>query len=165
MAELSRIAEVPIATIKFYVREGILPPGERVKPNQARYGERHIRRLKVIRALLEVGGLPLAAVKEVVSSATPWAERTVEDLAERHVFPAKPGSAPELALAAILARLRELGRDDVLAALDDYAAAMRRVAEIDVSLAHSSPDTVLSDALLSTLRKLAVQQVSARRSA
>ncbi|WP_346281659.1 MerR family DNA-binding transcriptional regulator, partial [Pseudonocardia sp.] len=32
MAELSARTGVPIPTIKFYLREGLLPPGERTSP-------------------------------------------------------------------------------------------------------------------------------------
>ena len=35
MAELSRRTGVPVPTIKYYLREGLLPPGERTSPNQA----------------------------------------------------------------------------------------------------------------------------------
>jgi DNA-binding transcriptional MerR regulator len=35
IAELSRQTEVPVATIKYYLREGLLPAGELSSPNQA----------------------------------------------------------------------------------------------------------------------------------
>jgi DNA-binding transcriptional MerR regulator len=66
MAELSGRTGVPIPTIKFYLREGLLPPGERTSPNQAQYGEEHARRLKLIRALVDVGGLSIVASRAVL---------------------------------------------------------------------------------------------------
>jgi DNA-binding transcriptional MerR regulator len=66
MAELSSRTGVPIPTIKFYLREGLLPPGERTGPNQAQYGEEHARRLKLIRALVDVGGLSIVASRSVL---------------------------------------------------------------------------------------------------
>lgn len=39
MAELSSSSGVPIPTIHFYLREGLLPPGERTSPNQAHYDD------------------------------------------------------------------------------------------------------------------------------
>jgi DNA-binding transcriptional MerR regulator len=66
MAELSARTGVPIPTIKFYLREGLLPPGERTSPNQAQYGEEHARRLKLIRALVDVGGLSILASRAVL---------------------------------------------------------------------------------------------------
>lgn len=55
MAELSTRAGVPVATVKFYLREGLLPPGARTSATQASYDETHIRRLRVIRALIDAG--------------------------------------------------------------------------------------------------------------
>jgi DNA-binding transcriptional MerR regulator len=37
IAELSRRSGVSVPTIKYYLREGLLPPGERTSPNQALY--------------------------------------------------------------------------------------------------------------------------------
>lgn len=68
VSELSRASGVPVATIKFYLREGLLPRGETTSPNQARYDERHLRRLRLIRALVEVGSLPIAVVKDVLAA-------------------------------------------------------------------------------------------------
>ncbi|MEU8055087.1 MerR family transcriptional regulator [Microbispora bryophytorum] len=67
IAELSRRTGVPIPTIKYYMREGLLPQGERTGPNQARYGEEHVRRLRLARALVEVGGLPVASAREALA--------------------------------------------------------------------------------------------------
>ncbi|MGB8946164.1 MAG: MerR family transcriptional regulator, partial [Streptomyces sp.] len=68
IGELSRRTGVPVPTIKYYVREGLLPPGELSSPNQAHYGETHERRLRLIRALLEVGGLKVSAIAEVLGA-------------------------------------------------------------------------------------------------
>ncbi|WPO71235.1 MerR family transcriptional regulator [Streptomyces sp. KN37] len=68
IGELSRRTGVPVPTIKYYVREGLLPPGELSSPNQAHYDETHERRLRLIRALLEVGGLKVAAIAEVLGA-------------------------------------------------------------------------------------------------
>ncbi|MDH2392623.1 MerR family transcriptional regulator [Streptomyces sp. HNM0663] len=68
IGELSRRTGVPVPTIKYYVREGLLPAGELTSPNQASYGVAHERRLRLIRALLDVGGLSVAAIREVLSA-------------------------------------------------------------------------------------------------
>ncbi|MGW5867021.1 MerR family transcriptional regulator [Streptomyces sp. NPDC055239] len=68
IGELSRRTGVPVPTIKYYVREGLLPPGELSSPNQAHYDETHERRLRLIRALLDVGGLKVAAIAEVLGA-------------------------------------------------------------------------------------------------
>ncbi|PPK69743.1 MerR family transcriptional regulator [Actinokineospora auranticolor] len=67
ISELSRRSGVAVPTIKYYLREGILPPGERTSPNQARYDDGHVHRLRFVRALIEVGGLSVATVREVLA--------------------------------------------------------------------------------------------------
>ena len=66
ISELVDRSGVPLSTIKFYLREGLLPPGERHAPNQASYGPPHLERLRLIRALREVAGLSLEGVSEVM---------------------------------------------------------------------------------------------------
>src|SRR5919197_5194181 len=68
IAELSRQTGVPVATIKYYLREGLLPAGEATGPNQAQYGEEHVRRLRLIRALVTVGGVSIASVGAVLEA-------------------------------------------------------------------------------------------------
>ncbi len=68
IGELSRRTGVPVPTIKYYLREGLLPAGELTSPNQASYGDVHERRLRLVRALLEVGGLSVAAIGEVLAA-------------------------------------------------------------------------------------------------
>lgn len=67
LAELSRRSGVPRSTIKFYLREGLLPPGDPQARNQASYGERHLERLALIRALREVADLPLPVIARVTA--------------------------------------------------------------------------------------------------
>jgi DNA-binding transcriptional MerR regulator len=79
ISELSEHTGVPVATVKYYLREGLLPPGERTEVNQARYGSEHVERLRLIRALVEVGRVPLAGVRQVLRTlAAP--PRTTHDL-------------------------------------------------------------------------------------
>jgi DNA-binding transcriptional MerR regulator len=68
MAELSKRSGVPIATIKYYLREGLVPAGVPTSATRAEYGEAHLRRLRLIRALLEIGELPIAAIGRIVSA-------------------------------------------------------------------------------------------------
>ncbi|MEV6875439.1 MerR family transcriptional regulator [Amycolatopsis sp. NPDC051128] len=112
MAELSAESGVPVATVKYYLREGLLPPGARTSPNQARYSAAHVQRLRLIKALTEVGGLTLASVGAVLRAidehetphqtmgvvqqelagpapkvsdeAAGWATGLLQDLARRH---------------------------------------------------------------------------------
>ena len=65
VGELSRRSGVSVASIKYYLREGLLPAGERTSPNQASYDDGHLRRLRMIRALIDVGGLSVVATRDV----------------------------------------------------------------------------------------------------
>lgn len=68
VGELSRSSGVSVASIKYYLREGLLPAGERTGPNQADYGDAHLRRLRMIRALIDVGGLTVHATRDVLAA-------------------------------------------------------------------------------------------------
>ncbi|MFI5805900.1 MerR family transcriptional regulator [Streptomyces sp. NPDC051561] len=66
LAELSERSGVSLATIKYYLRQGLLAPGDRVSATTAEYDESHLRRLRLVRALLQVGRLPVATAKKVL---------------------------------------------------------------------------------------------------
>jgi DNA-binding transcriptional MerR regulator len=170
IAELSRRSGVPIPTIKYYVREGLLPPGKRTSPNQARYDEGHVRRLKLIRALVDVGHLSIAATREVLASidapgktlhqrlgkaqyaVTPglqgdvdvesWAVAAgeVEELFRRRGWQVKETSPSWSLLTQVLATLHSLGQDDLVGLLDRYADAAEELAEVEVRCVLSRPD-------------------------
>jgi DNA-binding transcriptional MerR regulator len=69
ISELSAASGVPLPTVKYYLREGLLPAGERTARNQADYGPEHLARLRLIRALVDVGGLSIADTRAVLSAA------------------------------------------------------------------------------------------------
>ncbi|EMD23351.1 regulatory protein, MerR [Amycolatopsis azurea DSM 43854] len=162
MAELSEKAGVPVATIKYYLREGLLPPGERTSPNQAKYGDGHVQRIKLIRALMDVGGLSLATVGEVLAAvdegktsphrilglaqegitssrqvvddeSREWALATVRELAERRDWPCKDEDDLVIqALVGVLCAIREVGHGWYLDKLDAYAEIADRTADLDL---------------------------------
>ncbi|UUN29359.1 MerR family transcriptional regulator [Streptomyces sp. FIT100] len=68
LAELSERSGVPTATIKYYLREQLLPPGRRVSATQAEYDEEHLRRLRLVRALIQVGRIPVAVARDVLAA-------------------------------------------------------------------------------------------------
>jgi DNA-binding transcriptional MerR regulator len=68
LAELSARSGVSTATIKFYLREGLLHPGRRVTATQADYDEGHLRRLRLVRALIQVGRIPVNSAREVLAA-------------------------------------------------------------------------------------------------
>ena len=68
ISDLSAATGVPVATVKYYLRERLLHPGETVSRTQARYDATHVERLTLVRALTEVGGLSLASVRRVLAA-------------------------------------------------------------------------------------------------
>lgn len=67
ISELSRTTDVPVATIKYYLREGLLHEGELTSATQAVYNDQHVARLRLIRALGGAGGLRVAAIRDVLA--------------------------------------------------------------------------------------------------
>lgn len=112
MAELSQQSGVSTATIKYYLREGLLPSGETTAPNQARYGQHHLDRLALIRALREAAGLPVSTIGRVLAAM---------DVHE-------PGSAPEHLTIAVAEMSEPLTIPDH--EVDDYEVARSDVQEL-----------------------------------
>jgi DNA-binding transcriptional MerR regulator len=200
MTELSRRSGTSIASVKYYLREGLLPPGAATGRTQAEYGEGHLRRLRLIRALLDIGGLSVAAARDVFAaidnpdlsdhhplSYNPphqparrddyqWRGARVEvlSLVDRCAWQVPHDSPGVDFVADAVAAMRALGRDDLLACAPIYAEAAAHVVghELDVLAARNGPDqivealvtgTILGEALLIRLRRLALQDASARR--
>ncbi|MCX4979832.1 MerR family transcriptional regulator [Streptomyces sp. NBC_00572] len=161
IGELSRRTGVSVPTVKFYVREGLLPAGELTSPNQASYGEAHVQRLRLIRALLDVGGLSVANIREVIvevddperpvhkllgtvaSGLVPRyarepgagieeARKQVAELIAARGWRANPGSPASEALAVALAAVEEAGHGTFVEVLDVYADAAEQVARADL---------------------------------
>jgi DNA-binding transcriptional MerR regulator len=77
MSELAARAEVPVATVKYYLREGLLPPGRVTGPRRAEYDEAHLRRLHLLWMLREVGCVPVAALRDIIAAVE--SERDIHD--------------------------------------------------------------------------------------
>lgn len=162
MAELSAQSGVPIPTIRFYMRERLIPPGQRTSPNQAAYHEGHVRALKLVRTLVEVGGLPIAAVREVLAlinakagglyptmgavqyALTPRrdvseddlmrdARATVSALVESRNWQVREENPARESLAHAIATLTRLDQLDVAAKLDIYADAAAGLASEEIT--------------------------------
>ncbi len=77
ISELATATDVPVATLKYYLREGVLPPGEARTRTSADYGQEHVERVRLVRALTGVGGLSLATTRRVLAEIeTPGTSRT-----------------------------------------------------------------------------------------
>lgn len=203
MKELGHRSGVSLPTIKYYLREGLLPAGLLTSKNQASYDDAHLRRLRLIRALVDVGGLTVAAVRDVLAAADApdetvskilytaqesisskpdlphddaWeeAERNVAELVERRDWLVKSDSRAWQTVVAVLVSARQLEHGVWTSNLDAYAEACERIAAADLDYVDGISDmdamlegvvvgTVLGDALVTALRRLAHQSESTRR--
>jgi DNA-binding transcriptional MerR regulator len=66
ISELADATGVSVATIKYYLREGLLPAAEKRAERLAEYDDRHVRRLHLIKLLREVGDIPIEGLKRLV---------------------------------------------------------------------------------------------------
>ncbi len=140
MAELSRRSGVPVATIKYYLREGLLPTGKATSATRAEYGEEHLRRLRLIRALVEVGEVPVAGIGRILAA--------VDD----------ESKSPHVMLGTVQYQLGprppEPAEDD-----EDWQAASREVEELIAGMGWTvtpaAPARTLLTAALAALRRAA----------
>ncbi|RAY12430.1 MerR family transcriptional regulator [Actinomadura craniellae] len=158
ISELAERSGLTVQTIKFYIRSGLLPRGTVTAATRAEYDGRHLERLRLIRALREVGDLPVAAVQKIVQALDeeaplhdllgtvqyalgPHPEPTEEDPDRQAARAAADALVTELGwrvssrapardlLAETFAALARLGRPVDPAALAPYVEAARNLAE------------------------------------
>lgn len=67
LSQLAETAGVMPATIKYYRREGLLPPGRRVTATRQDYGQAHLDRLALIQVLRELVDAPIARIAELTA--------------------------------------------------------------------------------------------------
>lgn len=195
ISALAEAAGLPVATVKFYLREGLLFPGVLSSATQAAYDETHVARLRLVRSLIEIGGLSVVRVKAVVDAlalpeSSPHDVLGVVHGALSGFAEEPPGAGAELIarrrwlveetsparydLERALAAAAAAGKVYEPAHLDVYLDAVEQIAAADVaSLSPGADDvvltevvigTVLGEAVLSALRRLAQEDVSARLS-
>jgi DNA-binding transcriptional MerR regulator len=203
ISELSAQSGVPVATIKFYARENLLPGGEKTSVNQTNYGPAQLARLRLVRALVEVGGLSIANVRSVLTAiddeslpvadaisaaacALPTTDRgdsdavatpgevTIDKLIADRGWMVLPEAEGRNLAARVIDDYLELGRPDLIANLEVYADAVEQIADADIrSVADAGSrsamaetvivGTVLGDALLAGLRRMAHSDAAYRR--
>jgi DNA-binding transcriptional MerR regulator len=161
IGELSRRTGVSVASIKYYLREGLLPAGELTSPNQARYGEEHVRRLRLVRALVDVGGLTIAGTRDVLAAVdaddvalhevlgrtqgallgepavteddtATRAAKLLDELVARRGWRVGEENPGRRAAVEILATSERLGTEVLVALLDTYAEALEPLAAREV---------------------------------
>jgi DNA-binding transcriptional MerR regulator len=155
MAELSARTGVPVPTLKYYLREGLLPPGRTVSATRAEYSEEHVARTRLVRALVDAGvsvaetARVVAALDEPMTSrhellgraqyALPVRHRDapvtdeVRELVDRLGWVVTPDSPALHFLSGAVAAARSAGVPLEAESLEDYARAVEGVARVDVA--------------------------------
>jgi DNA-binding transcriptional MerR regulator len=156
ISDLAAATAVPVHTLKYYLREGLLMAGEATSRTTADYGPLHVERVRLVRALIEQGGIGIAGVHAVLAALdSPPVSRHLFLGAAHAVLPL-PGSTepitpevadlvrelgwaidqecpPARALGAAIRSAREggvpLGHEELLA----YAGPMGEVALLDLA--------------------------------
>lgn len=162
LSELSDRAGTPAATIKYYLREGLLAPGHPVTATRSSYNDSHITRLRTIRTLRHAVGLSVAQVRDVVRLIDAGVDR-IEVLkalqaAVQRLDPPQPGRTaagnrvvaalgwPDVptgargALDAHLEAMTELGVAPSGTRLEAYARAVDEIAIVDIADAVEAAD-------------------------
>jgi DNA-binding transcriptional MerR regulator len=198
ISELVRRSGVPLATIKYYIREGLLMPGETTSATQASYGEEHLRRLNLIRALTDVAGLPLQKAGVVigliehpqsslfetlgraVAALPPYADANEEAEYPRAKAALEklgqvydPGYAAVAQFERALAAAESVGLPMSDQRLLGYGRHIMGIAELDINqvptgtvhdaIEHSVLGTALYEPVILAMRRLAHQDLAARR--
>lgn len=176
ISQLAAATEIPVATIKYYLREKLLHEGVLTSATQARYDDSHVRRLKLIRALIGTAGLSISATRQVLLGleSPPESGHDLLGIAHHAVTRTAPddvdlSSAQRLldrwgwgaetcdrdtqaALVEALRGLSDAGFDAPAALLDRYAAAMRDIAAADLeSVPTDSAEAAMRHVVLGTL--------------
>jgi DNA-binding transcriptional MerR regulator len=175
MAELSSRTGLTVPTIKFYLREGLLPSGEATGATRARYDDSHVRRLRLIRALTDVAHLRLDTVRSVlegVDTAETWHDAVgsahtrlsaapgdpsagsldrVEELLRRNGWELSEASPHRAVLAHALDTMDDLEHAVADDLLDAYADAMHDVADAEIANMSEDREAAAEHAVIGTL--------------
>jgi DNA-binding transcriptional MerR regulator len=156
ISELSARSGVAVPTIKYYLREALLPEGARSSATQATYTDLHLQRLRVVRALIG-SGVSIAEARKVLealdhppesahdllgaahAAVTPDIDGDV-DVAEAERLAVAlgwtPGMCDPSVLAAVARALQGMDRagfhvpDDVMAV---YLDSVQRIARAEIA--------------------------------
>jgi DNA-binding transcriptional MerR regulator len=173
---LATAAGLPVATIKFYLREGLLQPGVPTSATQATYDETHLHRLRLIGALTGAVGLSVrqarailalvddpgsdlyATLGRAVSALPPDVEAATGDDPYPRARAAlatlgqvyDPGFAAVAQLETALAAAESAGMPLSDARLVEYGRALRAIAAYDVAHLPEEPRAAVEYTVLGT---------------
>jgi DNA-binding transcriptional MerR regulator len=144
MRELEKASGVGRETIRYYIREGLLPEPSRVSRNSAFYSDDHIYRLRAIKRMQEERFLPLAVIRALLEAedGDRWLAPEAFPMLDS-MLAARLGDGAARVTLAQLAEQMEGGRDGVdrLLAIGMISAdAAGTVSSRDAAIARSISD-------------------------
>lgn len=175
ISELVERSGVSAAAIDSYIRDGLVPPGSTGRDDQVEYDESHLRRLTMIRALVDLRGIPLERVRGIlaviddldqdpvstisraVDVLPPHVDGRADSyphahaLVERLGWTWRPGHAATRQLEKALSDLDSAGLRTADDRYDALATALRETAIREITDGPDSPEEFLSYAILSTV--------------
>src|SRR3954463_3553943 len=121
ISELAERSGVPVATVRHYLREGLLPEPVKTSRNMAYYPPEFVERIRVIKQLQEERFMPLRVIRDLLEreDAEPDRLRAMIELEDRILERALAGERERIAAdevrsrydvpQEVLERLAELG--------------------------------------------------------
>jgi AcrR family transcriptional regulator len=67
ISKLSSLSAIPLSTIKFYIREDLIPRPNKIRGTRAYYDSRHLNKLRLIKKIQSESKVPLSKIKEIIS--------------------------------------------------------------------------------------------------
>ena len=141
MGELAEASGVSAATIKHYLREGLLPEPVKTSRNMAYYPAEFVERIRLIKQLQEERYMPLRVIKDLLDE-DPDRARALIELGDRLLERARAGEQQRVTAAEVRDRyevpqevLDRLAELEVLSPAEDgYSPADVRIIERDQPL-------------------------------
>ncbi|MBE4696128.1 MerR family transcriptional regulator [Brevibacterium casei] len=162
ISELSERSGVPIPRIKYYIREGLVPRAQATADDPGGYGDVHLHRVRLIRAMVTIGGMSIASARVVLTELdspapqvpvalgqamlgindrpeeAPTEDRArasaiVDDLVSARGWNLAEDEPARDSLVTAVETMVETGHADLLGHLDVYAEAADRIADADMA--------------------------------
>ncbi len=122
MSELAERADVPVATVRHYLREGLLPEPVKTSRNMAYYPPEFAERIRLIKRLQEQRFMPLRVIRELLDAQGGDLER-LRALAD---------TGDALVARALGPETERTPKEDVLRRFEIPERALERLAEVGV---------------------------------
>jgi len=162
ISELAEQADVPVATVRHYLREGLLPEPVKTSRNMAYYPPQFVARIRLIKQLQEERFMPLRVIRDLLErgEAEPERLRAMIELEDRILDRALAGERQRVPAAEVESRyevpgevLERMAEVGVLSPDDDgYSPSDVRIIEAVGRFRAGGYDESLGFTVYDTLR-------------